>query len=151
MALNILGRMCRFNVAKQLTNVSFYSNSPITANIEKLLKNSKVVLFMKGVPEEPRCGFSNAVVQILRMHGITYESHDVLKDEDLREGIKTYSNWPTIPQVFINGEFVGGCDIMLQMHQNGELIEELRKAGIKSALLDKALKEEETKHADEAK
>nr|CAD7432429.1 unnamed protein product [Timema monikensis] len=85
------------------------------------------------------------------MHGITYESHDVLKDEDLREGIKTYSNWPTIPQVFINGEFVGGCDIMLQMHQNGELIEELRKAGIKSALLDKALKEEETKHADEAK
>nr|CAD7197956.1 unnamed protein product [Timema douglasi] len=151
MAINILGRMCRFNVVKQLTNVSFYSNSPITANIEKLLKNSKVVVFMKGVPEEPRCGFSNAVVQILRMHGITYESHDVLKDEDLREGIKTYSNWPTIPQVFINGEFVGGCDIMLQMHQNGELIEELRKAGIKSALLDKALKEEETKHADEAK
>nr|CAD7268373.1 unnamed protein product [Timema shepardi]CAD7579361.1 unnamed protein product [Timema californicum] len=150
--------MCRFNVVKHLTNVSFYSNSPITASIEKLLKNSKVVVFMKGVPEEPRCGFSNAVVQILRMHGITYESHDVLKDEDLREGtvsnpnrIKTYSNWPTIPQVFINGEFVGGCDIMLQMHQNGELIEELRKAGIKSALLDKALKEEETKHADEAK
>lgn len=90
---------------------------------------------MKGVPDAPRCGFSNAVVQIMRMHAVTYDSHDVLSDEDLRQGIKDYSNWPTIPQVFINGEFVGGCDIMLQMHQSGELIEELKKVGIKSALL----------------
>ncbi|KAL6436540.1 hypothetical protein ACFW04_004781 [Cataglyphis niger] len=91
---------------------------------------------MKGVPEEPRCGFSNAVVQILRMHGVTYEAHDVLKDEELRQGIKDFSNWPTIPQVYINGDFVGGCDILLEMHKNGELIEELKKAGITSTLME---------------
>ncbi|EFA02650.1 Glutaredoxin-related protein 5, mitochondrial-like Protein [Tribolium castaneum] len=100
-----------------------------------MVNNNKVVVFMKGVPEQPRCGFSNAVVQILRMHGVQYEAHDVLSDESLRQGIKDFSNWPTIPQVFINGEFVGGCDIMLQMHQSGDLIEELEKVGIKSALL----------------
>ncbi|KAJ8966862.1 hypothetical protein NQ314_003256 [Rhamnusium bicolor] len=105
--------------------------------IEKLLKNNKVVVFMKGIPEQPQCGFSNAVVQILRMHGVNYDSHNVLKDESLRQGIKEYSNWPTIPQVYINGEFVGGCDIMLQMHQSGDLIEELEKVGIHSELLDK--------------
>lgn len=104
--------------------------------IKKLVDNKKVVVFMKGVPEQPQCGFSNAVVQILRMHGVPYESHNVLADEALRQGIKEYSNWPTIPQVFINGEFVGGCDIMLQLHQSGELIEELEKVGIRSALLD---------------
>ncbi|XP_012536559.1 glutaredoxin-related protein 5, mitochondrial [Monomorium pharaonis] len=105
--------------------------------ISNLVKKNKVVVFMKGVPEEPRCGFSNAVVQILRMHGVTYDAHDVLKNEELRQGIKDFSNWPTIPQVFINGDFVGGCDILLEMHKNGELIEELKKAGIISALLEK--------------
>lgn len=107
-------------------------------HIAKLVKNSKVVVFMKGVPEEPRCGFSNAVAQIMRMHGVTYDSHNVLANEGIRQGIKDYTNWPTIPQVFINGEFVGGCDIMVQMHQNGELVEELAKAGIKSALVDES-------------
>uniref|UniRef100_A0A182N4V5 Glutaredoxin-related protein 5, mitochondrial n=1 Tax=Anopheles dirus TaxID=7168 RepID=A0A182N4V5_9DIPT len=102
--------------------------------IEKLVNNNKVVIFMKGNPDAPRCGFSNAVVQILRMHSVKYDSHDVLQNESLRQGIKDFSNWPTIPQVFINGEFVGGCDILLQMHQNGELIDELKKAGIESAL-----------------
>lgn len=104
--------------------------------IEKFVSNNSVVVFMKGNPEAPRCGFSNAVVQVLRMHGVTYESHDVLQNEDVRQGIKDFTNWPTIPQVFIKGEFVGGCDILLQMHQNGELVEELKKAGIRSALLD---------------
>ncbi|XP_058797557.1 glutaredoxin-related protein 5, mitochondrial [Phymastichus coffea] len=104
--------------------------------ISNLVKKNKVVVFMKGVPEEPRCGFSNAVVQIMRMHGVQYDAHDVLKNEDLRQGIKDFSNWPTIPQVFINGEFVGGCDILLQLHQNGELVEELKKVGITSALLN---------------
>ncbi|CAL1687971.1 unnamed protein product [Lasius platythorax] len=104
--------------------------------VGNLVKKNKVVVFMKGVPEEPRCGFSNAVVQILRMHGVTYDAHDVLKDEELRQGIKDFSNWPTIPQVFINGDFVGGCDILLEMHKNGELIEELKKAGITSTLLE---------------
>ena len=94
---------------------------------------------MKGNPETPRCGFSNAVVQILRMHGVTYDAHVVLRNEDLRQSIKTFSEWPTIPQVFINGEFVGGCDILLQMHQSGDLIEELKKVGIESVLLKKQL------------
>ncbi|XP_057328826.1 glutaredoxin-related protein 5, mitochondrial [Microplitis mediator] len=106
-------------------------------DIPNLVKQNKVVVFMKGVPEEPRCGFSNAVVQIFRMHGVKYDAHDVLASDELRQGVKDFSNWPTIPQVFINGEFVGGCDILLQMHQNGELIEELKKAGITSALLTK--------------
>lgn len=92
---------------------------------------------MKGTPAAPRCGFSNAVVQILNFHGVEkFDSHDVLSDEELRKGIKDFSNWPTIPQVYFNGEFVGGCDILLDMHKNGEMIEELQKLGIRSKLLD---------------
>lgn len=105
--------------------------------IGQLVKANKVVVFMKGVPDAPKCGFSNAVVQILRMHGVSYDSHNVLENEEIRQGVKDFSDWPTIPQIFINGEFVGGCDIMLQLHQNGELIEELKKVGIVSALLEK--------------
>lgn len=105
--------------------------------IEKIVANNSVVVFMKGNPEAPRCGFSNAVVQVLRMHGVQYDSHDVLENDEIRQAIKDFTNWPTIPQVFIKGEFVGGCDILLQMHQNGELVEELQKVGIRSALLDK--------------
>merc|ERR1712226_1034536 len=101
---------------------------PVNERIQKLVDNSKVVIFMGGVPEAPQCGFSNAVCQIMRMH-------DVLADEELRQGVKEFSNWPTIPQVYVEGEFIGGCDILLQMHQSGELIEELGKVGIKSALL----------------
>ncbi|KAM4666882.1 uncharacterized protein AAGF69_006484 [Amazona ochrocephala] len=105
--------------------------------IERLVREHPVVVFMKGSPEQPLCGFSNAVVQILRLHGVEdYRAHDVLQDPDLRQGIKNYSNWPTIPQVYLNGEFVGGCDILLQMHQSGDLVEELKKLGIRSALLD---------------
>jgi len=70
----------------------------------------------------------------MRMHDVTFTGHNVLADEELRQGIKEFSNWPTIPQVYLEGEFIGGCDIMLQMHQSGELIEELGKVGIKSAL-----------------
>ncbi|NXJ61894.1 GLRX5 protein, partial [Rostratula benghalensis] len=105
--------------------------------VERLVRAHPVVVFMKGSPAQPLCGFSNAVVQILRLHGVEdYRAHDVLQDPDLRQGIKNYSNWPTIPQVYLNGEFVGGCDILLQMHQNGDLVEELKKLGIRSALLD---------------
>lgn len=121
-------RLCPFIVRNFSTKLDEIGN---------LVKQNKVVVFMKGVPEEPRCGFSNAVVQILRMHNVTYDAHDVLADEALRQGIKDFSNWPTIPQVFINGDFVGGCDILLEMHKNGELIEELKKVGITSALLEK--------------
>nr|AMW64460.1 glutaredoxin 5 [Helicoverpa armigera] len=122
-----------------------FADVGVKEKIDTIVKNNKVVVFMKGVPDAPRCGFSNAVVQIMRMHAVPYDSHDVLSDEDLRQGIKDHSNWPTIPQVFINGEFVGGCDIMLQMHQSGELIEELKKVGIKSALLtaEESKKEEQ--------
>ncbi|XP_077124807.1 glutaredoxin-related protein 5, mitochondrial [Ranitomeya variabilis] len=106
-------------------------------HLEGLVKKDKVVVFMKGSPAQPLCGFSNAVVQILRMHGVDkYAAYNVLEDQDLRQGVKNYSNWPTIPQVFLNGEFVGGCDILLQMHQSGDLVEELKKLGIRSALLD---------------
>ncbi|CAL8111573.1 unnamed protein product [Orchesella dallaii] len=117
-------------------------NSPLSKDqLDKLVKKNKVVVFMKGVPDEPRCGFSNAVVQVLRMHGVaSYDSYNVLEDENIRQGIKDYTNWPTIPQVFINGEFVGGCDILIEMHKNGELVEQLSKAGIKSALLDETKK-----------
>ncbi|XP_003222339.1 glutaredoxin-related protein 5, mitochondrial [Anolis carolinensis] len=105
--------------------------------MERLVRAHPVVVFMKGSPAQPQCGFSNAVVQILRLHGVQdYQAYDVLQDPDLRQGIKNYSNWPTIPQVFLNGEFVGGCDILLQMHQSGDLVEELKKLGIRSALLD---------------
>ncbi|XP_016011397.1 glutaredoxin-related protein 5, mitochondrial [Rousettus aegyptiacus] len=105
--------------------------------LDALVKKDKVVVFLKGTPEQPQCGFSNAVVQILRLHGVSdYAAYNVLDDPQLRQGIKDYSNWPTIPQVYLNGEFVGGCDILLQMHQNGDLVEELKKLGIRSALLD---------------
>jgi monothiol glutaredoxin len=107
----------------------------IEDEIKKLVAQEKVVVFMKGVPDSPKCGFSNAVVQIMRMHDVKYEAHDILQDEELRQGVKDFSNWPTIPQVYMEGEFVGGCDILLQMHQNGELVEELKKVGITSALL----------------
>lgn len=127
--------------AKKMISFRFYNGirnfSTKLDNIVNLVKKNKVVVFMKGVPEEPRCGFSNAVVQILKMHDVKYDAYDVLQDEALRQNIKDYSNWPTIPQVFINGEFVGGCDILLEMHRNGELVEELKKAGITSALLQK--------------
>ncbi|XP_058130505.1 glutaredoxin-related protein 5, mitochondrial [Anopheles ziemanni] len=134
---NIAQQFLRFNSAglAQATARSFCAAALDNKEIEKLVGNNKVVIFMKGNPDAPRCGFSNAVVQILRMHSVKYDSHDVLENEALRQGIKDFSNWPTIPQVFINGEFVGGCDILLQMHQNGELIEELKKAGIESALV----------------
>jgi len=106
----------------------------LKGRIDEMVQESDVVVFMKGVPSEPRCGFSNAVAQIFRMHDIPIKGHDVLADEEIRQGIKEYSNWPTIPQVFFKGEFMGGCDIMIEMHQNGELIEELKKIGLKSAL-----------------
>jgi monothiol glutaredoxin len=80
-----------------------------------------VVLFMKGTPVFPQCGFSAAVVQILSELGVKFKAVDVLKDADIRQGIKEYSNWPTIPQLYVKGEFVGGCDIIREMHESGEL------------------------------
>ena len=85
------------------------------AQIEKDVSANKVVVFMKGVPDQPQCGFSNTVVQILKAEGTSFKGFNVLADPDLREGIKSYSNWPTIPQVYIDGEFIGGCDTTMEM------------------------------------
>ena len=89
--------------------------------IDQLVKDNKVLVFMKGSRLMPQCGFSNNAVQILNSLGVSYETVDVLEDPDIRQGIKEYSNWPTIPQIYINGEFVGGSDIMIELYQNGEL------------------------------
>lgn len=89
--------------------------------IESLIKSEKVFLFMKGTPEMPQCGFSAGVVSTLKQQGISFGSFNVLSDMKIREGIKEYTNWPTIPQLYINGEFVGGHDITVQMAQSGEL------------------------------
>ena len=89
--------------------------SSVHAQIEKDVKANKVVVFMKGVPDQPQCGFSNTVVQILKAEGTSFKGFNVLADPDLREGIKSYSNWPTIPQVYVDGEFIGGCDTTMEM------------------------------------
>ena len=91
--------------------------------IESLVKQNKVLVFMKGNKLMPQCGFSNNVVQILNTLGVPFETVDVLTDPEIRQGVKEYSNWPTIPQVYINGEFVGGSDIMIELYQKGELQE----------------------------
>jgi monothiol glutaredoxin len=91
--------------------------------IDEFVKGNKVVLFMKGTPDSPMCGFSANAAAILRGYGAPIASINVLADPEIRQGIKDYSNWPTIPQVYINGEFLGGSDILMQMHQAGELKE----------------------------
>ena len=91
------------------------------AQIDNEVKSNDVVLFMKGTPQFPMCGFSGQVVQILDYVGVPYKGVNVLEDDGLRQGIKTYSNWPTIPQLYVKGEFVGGCDLVREMFQAGEL------------------------------
>jgi monothiol glutaredoxin len=91
--------------------------------LDQLVQNNTIVVFMKGNKLMPQCGFSNNVVQILNVLGVPFETVDVLADPDIRQGIKEYSNWPTIPQVYINGEFVGGSDILIELYQNGKLQE----------------------------
>ena len=102
--------------------------------IEQFIKNevtgNDVVLFMKGTPQFPMCGFSGQVVQILDHLGVSYKGMNVLESEDLRQGVKSYSNWPTIPQLYVKGEFVGGCDIIREMFQAGELQELLKDKGV---------------------
>ena len=95
--------------------------TPATEKIGKLIGDNKIMVFMKGNKLMPQCGFSNQVVQILNILGVPYETVDVLEDGDIRQGVKEYSNWPTIPQVYINVEFVGGSDVMTELYQKGEL------------------------------
>lgn len=89
--------------------------------IDNLVNQNKIVVFMKGTKLMPQCGFSNNVVQILNTLGVPFQTVDVLEDYEVRQGIKEYSNWPTIPQVYVNGQFVGGSDILIEMYQKGEL------------------------------
>lgn len=101
----------------------------VQEKIEETIKSNNVVLFMKGSPEFPQCGFSGQAVQVLAACGVEFASVDVLSDPDIREGIKQYSNWPTIPQLYVNGEFIGGSDIMVEMYQKGELQTKLSGVG----------------------
>lgn len=89
--------------------------------IDNLVNQNKIMVFMKGTKLMPQCGFSNNVVQILNTLGVPFETVDILEDNEIRQGIKEYSNWPTIPQVYIDGKFVGGSDILIEMYQKGEL------------------------------
>jgi monothiol glutaredoxin len=102
----------------------------INALIDDKVKNNDVFLFMKGSPDFPQCGFSGQVVQILNYLGVDYQSANVLENQDLREGIKAYSNWPTIPQLYVKGEFIGGADIVREMFQQGELQKHFEDKGV---------------------
>lgn len=104
--------------------------SDVNARISDLVSSNDVVLFMKGTPLFPQCGFSSRAVAILEHLGVTYESVDVLQDMEIRQGIKEFSEWPTIPQLYVKGEFVGGSDIMMEMFEAGELQQIMADAGL---------------------
>lgn len=104
--------------------------SAINEYIDSEVKSNDVVLFMKGTPDFPQCGFSGQVVQILNYLGVEYKGINVLSDDDIRQGIKDYTNWPTVPQLYVKGEFVGGCDIIREMFQASELQSFLTEKGV---------------------
>jgi len=99
--------------------------------IQEMIDKAPVVLFMKGTKNFPQCGFSSRVVEVLKKEGVPFETVNVLSDPEIREGIKAFSNWPTIPQLYLKGKFVGGCDIITEMQATGELDRELKAAGLK--------------------
>jgi monothiol glutaredoxin len=104
------------------------SNTPVFERIKKDINENDVVLYMKGTKAVPQCGFSSVVVQVLDRLGIqNFKDINVLEDQEVREGIKQFANWPTIPQLYVKGEFIGGCDIVREMYQSGELTELLKK------------------------
>lgn len=106
------------------------SDNPVFDRIRQEIDDQPVVLFMKGTPVFPQCGFSAAVVQVLTLLGVQFKGVDVLADPQIREGIKAFSDWPTIPQLYVKGEFVGGCDIIREMYENGELKQIFADQGI---------------------
>ena len=106
------------------------NNLDVSENIKKEISSNDVVLFMKGTAAFPMCGFSAAVVQLLSDLGVKFSSVNVLESDEIREGIKQFSNWPTIPQLYIKEEFIGGCDIIKEMYESGELLELLNTKGI---------------------
>jgi monothiol glutaredoxin len=105
-------------------------DNPVFVEIQKRIDGSEVMLFMKGTPLFPQCGFSARVVQILKHAGVPFSSVNVLEEQEIRDGIKEFSNWPTIPQLYVKGEFVGGCDIVTEMYQAGELQAMLTEKGV---------------------
>ncbi len=106
-------------------------SNPIFEQIEKDIKENDIVLYMKGTKNVPQCGFSATVAQVLERVGVeNYKDVNVLADPEIREGIKEFTNWPTIPQLYVKGEFIGGCDIVREMYQSGELQELLKEKGI---------------------
>lgn len=107
--------------------------SDVQERIQNTVNGNEVLLFMKGTPTFPQCGFSSTVAQILDYLGVDYASVNVLEDMDVREGIKQFSNWPTIPQLYVKGEFVGGCDIIKEMFEQGELKTFLKDKGVLEA------------------
>jgi len=108
------------------------SDNPVFQRIDRELAENDVVLFMKGTPVFPQCGFSAAVVGVLTHMGVKFKGVDILQDPALRQGIKEYANWPTIPQLYVKGEFLGGCDIVREMYETGELETVLREKGVAS-------------------
>jgi len=108
------------------------SDNPVFDRIRQEVDSNDVVLFMKGTPVFPQCGFSNAVVQVLTYLNVPFKGINVLEDADIRQGIKDFSDWPTIPQLYVKGEFVGGCDIVREMFEQGELREFLAQKGIQT-------------------
>ncbi|HIK45291.1 MAG TPA: Grx4 family monothiol glutaredoxin [Leptolyngbyaceae cyanobacterium M65_K2018_010] len=98
-------------------------DASVKERIDQMVQGNTIMVFMKGNKLMPQCGFSNNVVQILNILGVPFETFDVLSDPEIRQGIKDYSNWPTIPQVYVNGEFLGGSDIMIELYQSGKLQE----------------------------
>ncbi|MBM3571031.1 MAG: Grx4 family monothiol glutaredoxin [Alphaproteobacteria bacterium] len=108
-------------------------SNPVFERIKGDISGNDVVLYMKGTPVFPQCGFSAAVVQVLSNLGVKFKGINVLEDPSLREGIKQFSSWPTIPQLYIKGEFVGGCDIVREMYESGELQDTLKSKGVAAA------------------
>ena len=106
------------------------TSAPVENRIRGLIDEHDVVLFMKGTPVFPQCGFSATVVQMLSLLGVRFKGFDVLEDPEVRQGIKHFSDWPTIPQLYVKGEFVGGCDIVREMYETGELSEFLSTRGV---------------------
>ena len=109
------------------------SEHPVFDRIKEEVAETPVVLFMKGTPVFPQCGFSATCVQVLSNLGIPFKGINVLEDSEIREGIKAFSNWPTIPQLYVKGEFVGGCDIIREMYESGELEDLMKEKGVAAA------------------
>ncbi len=109
------------------------SDNPVIDRIQSEIDENSVVLFMKGSPMMPQCGFSAAIAQALTQMEVKFKGIDVLADDELRQGIKEFSSWPTIPQLYVKGEFIGGCDIVREMYENGELKELLDNKGVEYA------------------